>query len=102
MCEFSCLGNFEESDSNQNAVEFENQNQFYERGVSDDSEINHAYFFDQNFDQFSDWTYAESDRCLFSCEDKNRKISHLSSYFRNKQLESFACAKTVFFNFDFD
>ena len=102
MCEFSCLNNFEKSDSNQNAAEFENQNQFYEREASDDSEIDHAYFFDQNFDQFSDWTYAESDRCLFSCENKNRKISHLSLYCHSKQFESFVCVKTVFSNFDFN
>ena len=53
VCEFSCLGNFEKSDSNQSAAEFENRNQFYEREASDDSEIDHACFFDQNFDQFS-------------------------------------------------
>ena len=53
VCEFSCLNNFEKSDSNQNAAEFENQNQFYKREASDDSEINYACFFDQNFDQFS-------------------------------------------------
>ena len=86
MCEFSCLSNFEKSNSNQNAVEFENRNQFYEREVSDNFKINHACFFDQNFDQFSDRTYAESDRCLFSCENKNRRTLHLSSYFRNKQF----------------
>ena len=35
-CEFSCLSNFEKSNSNQNVAEFENQNQFYERETSDD------------------------------------------------------------------
>ena len=54
VCEFSCLSNFEKSNSNQNAAEFENRNQFYEREASDDFEIDHACFFDQNFDQFSD------------------------------------------------
>ena len=54
VCEFSCLNNFEKSNSNQNAAEFENRNQFYEREASDDFEIDHACSFDQNFDQFSD------------------------------------------------
>ena len=46
VCEFSCLSNLEKSNSNQNAAEFESRNQFYKREASDDSEIDHACFFD--------------------------------------------------------
>ena len=52
VCEFSCLSNFEKSNLNQSAAEFENRNQFYEREASDDFEIDYTCFFDQNFDQF--------------------------------------------------
>ena len=59
MREFSCLSNFKKSNSNQNVVEFKNWNQFYERGISDDSEIDYVCPFSQNFDQFSDRAYVK-------------------------------------------
>ena len=102
MRKFSCLDNSEKLNSNQNAAKFENWNQFYERGVSDEFEINYACFFNQNFDQFLNQTYAKFARCLFLSESKNRRISYLLSHFRNKQFELFASAKSVFFNLDFD
>ena len=46
VCEFSCLSNFEKSNSNQNTTNFKNQNQFYEREISNDFEIDYACFFD--------------------------------------------------------
>ena len=95
MCKFSCMNKSEESRLNFDIDEFWNWNQFYERWRSKKSAIYNACDVDQFQNKFSDWSDFEFNRYLFSCEDQNRKIKHLSSFFCCKSFWLFFHFRTI-------
>ena len=102
MRKFSCMNKSEKSRSNFDIDEFWNWNQFYERWRSKKSAIYNACDVDQFQNKFSNWSDFEFDRCLFSCENQNKKIKHLSSFFCCESFWSFFYFQTIFFDCSVD
>ena len=96
MRKFSCMNKFEKSRSNFDIIEFWSWNQFYERWRSKRFAIYNACNVNQFQNKFLNWSDFEFDRCLFLCENQNKKIKHLSSFFYCKSFWLFFYFRTIF------